>query len=337
MVSSLLTYRLDLRRTISKKSKKQWYKVRRKINKYLRVARRIADYSIQNRGEKITSKTVKHLGKIPSSIANQTVKKYKNNFKCKTASNVNLIVPACSTVKYPSVTYDEISRVLTIKPLKLSLHWYCPIWFNKICQVELNNRYCYITVSVENHNKKEYKNKIGVDLNIKHNLATVGNPKTKEVNFLGKDFIYRRAKYKAIRQRWQKQGRLNKIKQMNNKEQRVMRNLNHQLSRDIINIAKKDKAIIAVENLKGIRQNAKSNRSFCWFLHSWAFYQLRQFLEYKTLLEGLEVVAVDPKYTSQDCSSCGERTKCNGKWYRCSHCHLEIHRDENASYNVAKR
>ena len=124
---------------------------------------------------------------------------------------------------------------------------------------------------------------------------------------------------------------------MNNKEQRVMRNLNHQLSRDIINIAKKDKAIIAVENLKGIRQTAKSSRSFCWFLHSWAFYQLRQFLEYKTLLEGLEVVAVDPKYTSQDYSSCGERTKCNGKRYRCSHCYLEIHRDENASYNVAKR
>ena len=143
--------------------------------------------------KKITSKTVKHLGKIPSSIANQTVKKYKNNFKCKTASNVNLIVPACSTVKYPSVTYDEISRVLTIKSLKLSLHWYCPIWFNKICQVELNNRYCYITVPD------------------------------------------------------------------------------------------------------------------------------------------------DPKYTSQDCSSCGERTKCNGKRYCCSHCHLEIYRDENASYNVAKR
>ena len=337
MVSSLLTYRLDLQRTISKKSKKQWYKVRRKLNKYLRVARKIANYSIQNRGEKITSKTVKHLGKIPSIIACQTVKKYKNNFKCKTASNVNLIVPACSTVKYPSVIYDEISRVLTIKPLKLSLYWYCPIWINKICQVELNNRYCYITVSVENHNKKEYKNKIGVDLNIKHNLATVGNPKTKEVNFLGKDFIYRRAKYKAIRQRWQKQGRLNKIKQMNNKEQRVMRNLNHQLSREIINIAKKDKAIIVVENLKGIRQTAKTNQSFCWFLHSWAFYQLRQFLEYKTLLEGLEVVAVDPKYTSQDCSSCGERNKCSGKRYRCSHCNLKIHRDENASYNIAKR
>jgi transposase len=68
-------------------------------------------------------------------------------------------------------------------------------------------------LTVENHNKKEYKNKIGVDLNIKYNLATVGNPKTNEVNFLGKDFIYRRVKYKAIRQRWKKQGILNKIKQ----------------------------------------------------------------------------------------------------------------------------
>ena len=334
---SLLTYKLDLRRTISKKGKKHWYRARRRVNKYLRVSRRIAEYSIKNRSQKITSKSVKSLGIIPSTIANQIIRKYKNNFKCKTVSNVNLVVPACSTVKYPSVTYDELSQVLIIKPLKLTLNWFCPVWFNKICQVELNNQYCYITISVGDHNKKKWKNKIGVDLNVKHNLASVGNPKTREISYLGKDFIYKRVKYKAIRQRWQKQGRENKIKQMNNKEQRVMRNLNHQLSREIIDIAKKEKSKIVIEDLKGIRQTARTNKSFRWFLHSWAFYQLRMFLEYKTKLEGLEVVAVDPKYTSQNCSSCGERTKCNGKRYVCSHCGLKIHRDENASYNIANR
>jgi len=51
-------------------------------------------------------------------------------------------------------------------------------------------------------NDKEYKNMIGVDLNIKHNLASVGNPSNKTVMYLGKDYIYKRVKYKEIRRRF---------------------------------------------------------------------------------------------------------------------------------------
>ncbi len=182
----LLTYKIHIQRHFVRKyRKKRWYIVRRRINKYLRVARRIAHCSIRHKKDKITSKTVKHLGKIPSTVANQIIRKYKNNKKCKKITRVNLIVPACSTAKYPSVVHNKEKKVLLIKPLKLSVRWRCPIEYLKINQVELNNTYCYITVTVEDAEKQNYQEMIGVDLNIKHNLAAVGNPKTKQVSYLG--------------------------------------------------------------------------------------------------------------------------------------------------------
>ena len=201
----------------------------------------------------------------------------------------------------------------------------------------MNKDYAYVCMTVDKKEVKKYKNMLGVDLNIKHNLASIGNPDTKYIKYLGRDYIYKRVKYKEIRKRFQKQGRLWKVKEMNNKEQRVMNDLNHKLSNKIVNIAKKQKANIAFEKLKNVRKTAKVSRNFRYFLNSWQFYTLQSFVEYKSMLERIKTVYVDPKYTSQICSNCGKINKCNSKKYICSNCKLHIHRDENASYNIANR
>lgn len=333
-VMAILTYKIRVDRFFKRKGKNIWYSQRKKINKYLRVARRVAKYSIKHRSEKLTSKDVKHLGKIPGAISNQIIRKYKNNKKCKKVTNVNLIVPGGSTRTYPHVVHNK--GVLNIKPLKMNLKWVCPVKYQKINQVELNNKYCYVYVTVDEKEKRKYKGKIGVDLNIRHNLATVGNPVSKKVDFLGKGHIYQRAKYIAIRRRLQRQGRLVRVKQMGDKEYRVMRDLNQRITTEILNLAKEQKADIAIEDLTGIR-NGKCSKSFKRFLNAWSFYQLRLDLQYKCDLQGLNLIPVDPKYTSQDCSECGFRNKPNGKLYECKDCGLKIHRDENASYNIAKK
>lgn len=62
-----------------------------------------------------------------------------------------------------------------------------------------------------------------------------------------------------------------------------------------------------------------------------------QILSYKAEEAGRRVVGVDPKYTSQDCSSCGSRNKIPiGRPYECA-CGLVLNRDLNAALNVLFR
>ncbi|WP_238987026.1 transposase [Lyngbya aestuarii] len=83
------------------------------------------------------------------------------------------------------------------------------------------------------------------------------------------------------------------------------------------------------EDLTGIRNRTNTqprNKIERRRSNSWAFYQLRQFLEYKGVKEGVEVVAISPRYTSQTCHKCLHIHPEQGKSYRssktfkCGHC-----------------
>ena len=54
---------------------------------------------------------------------------------------------------------------------------------------------------------------------------------------------------------------------------------------------------------------------------------------------GRQVVKVDPKYTSQTCSNCGEIVKkdLSVRVHECSHCGLILDRDVNAAKNILAR
>ena len=92
-----------------------------------------------------------------------------------------------------------------------------------------------------------------------------------------------------------------------------------------------------MEDLTGIRNTAKSSRAFKKFLHSWGFYQLRTFVEYKASMVGLETNFVCPRYTSQMCFNCKRKMKVIGKEYKCPDidCGWFEHRDVNAAFNIA--
>jgi putative transposase len=68
----------------------------------------------------------------------------------------------------------------------------------------------------------------------------------------------------------------------------------------------------------------------------------RQFLSilaYKAACAGKRVEAVNPAYTSQDCSGCGERLQISlsVRTYVCTTCGLMLDRDENAARNIVWR
>jgi putative transposase len=59
-------------------------------------------------------------------------------------------------------------------------------------------------------------------------------------------------------------------------------------------------------------------------------------LAFKTACAGKRVEAVNPAYTSQDCSDCGERIlkSLSVRRHVCTHCGLVMDRDENAARNI---
>ena len=114
-----------------------------------------------------------------------------------------------------------------------------------------------------------------------------------------------------------------------------MKDLNHKISRKIVDMAQVQHAALVFEDLGGIRRPRKQHRSFKYALHSWSFYQLQTFVEYKAKLLGVPVLYVDPAYTSQDCSRCGTRGQRTGKDFKCPTCGHVDHADVNAAFNIA--
>lgn len=88
-------------------------------------------------------------------------------------------------------------------------------------------------------------------------------------------------------------------------------------------------------NVKGMLKN------HCLAKHisdaSWN--KLIQLTTYKAESAGGQVVKVDAKYTSQNCSGCGERVSKTlaDRTHCCPHCGLVMDRDENAAVNILSR
>ena len=162
------------------------------------------------------------------------------------------------------------------------------------------------------------------------------DPKSGKVLKLGKKSGHICKKYKYIRRRLQQEGKFKDLKRLKNKQSRQTKDLNHKISRKIVNEAIKKKAGIVLEDLKGIRSTAKTARSFKYALNSWSFFQLNEFILYKAKLHGIPVVKIDPRYTSQQCSRCGLLGERRKKIFKCSCGHVE-NADVNASFVISLR
>lgn len=107
----------------------------------------------------------------------------------------------------------------------------------------------------------------------------------------------------------------------------------HQHSRRLIN----QYGFIAVEDLSVNRMVHNHHLSKSILDAAWA--EFAQFISYKAEWAGREFVAVNPAYTSQDCSHCGYRQvmPLPDRVYHCPNCELELDRDHNAALNIIAR
>jgi len=130
------------------------------------------------------------------------------------------------------------------------------------------------------------------------------------------------------------------LKKLSGKVNRFNRDVNHIISKNIVAKAKRTGKAIALEDLKGIRSQIRVRKGQRNRQHSWGFYQLRSFIEYKAVLSGVPVIFVDPRGTSHICPECGineRRNRPNRDTFKCVQCGFAGPADHIAAINIAAR
>jgi putative transposase len=301
--------------------------------------------------------------KLPSAVSNQDIREVKalyKRFKKSGSKKDNLEFKPNQPICYNNQNYKIKGHFISV-PLyvnKSSRCWF-PVVQNKTLDKLSNaikdgaklgraslfykNKKYYFAVTLSiNVKESNGKNIMGIDIGLNQlAVASVVNSKGRELNrafYSGKKAGYIRRRYKSFRKQLGKAKKPSKIRAIGNKESRYIKDLNHKISRELINLAVQEEvSTVVMENLKNIRKTAKSSKRADKNLNSWAFYELQQFIEYKAKLAGIKVIYVNPQYTSQKCSKCGTVEKSNRQrnLYSCN-CGNNIHADLNASRNISR-
>ena len=208
-----------------------------------------------------------------------------------------------------------------------------------------------VNIQVKNDAPSPQKSQavIGVDLGRRDVAVT-----SEGESFSGQQITQVRDRYSRVRASLQKKAsegtrstrrRARQILQrLSGRERRFQSWVNHNVSKHIVGKAKESGCSIAIEDLTGIRERTNEqprNKTERRRSNSWAFFQLRTFLDYKALGAGVEVIKVNPAYTSQTCHKCLHIHPVKGKSYRsgktfnCQHCNWKGDADLNGA-NVIK-
>jgi putative transposase len=104
----------------------------------------------------------------------------------------------------------------------------------------------------------------------------------------------------------------------------------HKLTRELVDTH----GLIAIEDLP--LDFMTGNSHLARSAHDAGLGEFRQLLQYKAEEAGTEVVAVNPRNTSQQCSGCGAvvEKKLSVRVHACPHCGLTLNRDVNAARNI---
>ena len=256
---------------------------------------------------------------------------------------------------FGSIVYDP--RILSFKGLDtasintvrgriripMTMGKYGKIPFDRIkgqCDLVRKNKLFYLMVAVEMKEETpiEPKDIIGVDMGIE-NIAVDSTGK-----YYSGDEIKKVREYHAdLRSRLQSVGTKSArrhLKKLSGKESRFVRNINHIISKEIMQKAKGTSSAIAIENLEGIRMRTTVGIGSRYIHNSWSFHQLRSFIEYKAKEMGILVIAIDPHNTNRECPKCHTTDRKNRperSLFRCVSCGFWGEADFIAFHNIRNR
>ena len=147
-----------------------------------------------------------------------------------------------------------------------------------------------------------------------------------------------RGKYFWLRRKLGREKKLRAIKKIGDKERRVVNDELHKIAKDIVDEAERHNAIIAIGDLKGVRnkrRGRKANRK----VNSMPSHKLKEYIKYKAFERGIAVVEVPEFNTSKQCSRCGSmRTERPSQGlFICKDCGYQVNADVNGAKNILKR
>lgn len=201
-----------------------------------------------------------------------------------------------------------------------------------LCKHRDGQYYIHIQLTDEAPKPTQSSNVIGVDFGRRDIAHT-----SEGDSWSGQQIQKVRDKFARVRASLQSKGTKNakrRLKRLSGRERRFQAWVNHTISRSIINRAIATNAAVAIEELTGIRERTNHqprNKTERRRSNNWAFYQLRMYLSYKAVMEGVSVILVNPAYTSQTCHQClhiGIRTS---KRFKCGNCGWHGDADLNGS------
>jgi putative transposase len=198
--------------------------------------------------------------------------------------------------------------------------------------------YLFATVNVSEETPYEPDDYLGVDLGIAR-IATDSDGQS----FSGAHTRNLRKRHRRLRSRLQQRqtkSAKRRLRARKQKEARYAADVNHQISKQLVEKAKRTKRAIVLEELSGIRQRVRVQKLRRAEVGSWSFGQLRAFVEYKAKIAGVPVITVDPRNTSRQCSSCDYTDKHNRrsqKVFQCRQCGFARNADVNAALNIRGR
>lgn len=324
-------------------------------DEYIGLINAIVDYfDGQGAVQELTSATVK--APLPSALKNQCIsdaksiyKKFLKDVRKKGSATLPILkkpVAVWNNQNYKVLNdHIEFPMLLNGKSMRFSVAAIIP----KEMFAELQNRKLgTLRVTKKNRtwiaqiayeapeNEPLIGQVMGVDLGLK--CPAVCATESGKIKFVGngRKNKYLRRFYREKRRSIGKAKKLKALKRLNNKEQRVMRDIDHKMSREIVNFAiNSGVSTIKLENLANIRKATRKSRKNEHNLHTWSFYRLANYIEYKAKLAGITVEYVNPAYTSQRCPICGKYNHAEDRRYTCE-CGYHAHRDIVGAINICR-
>jgi len=248
-----------------------------------------------------------------------------------------------------SIAYD--SRIMTYKPNNVVSLWciggrqkidfvchnpdYIPYIKGEADLVYKKGKfYLFQTVDVPEDDMEDIEEFIGIDFGLTDICVTSDG-----VKFSADGLNKYREHRQKVRSSIQSKGTRNSrklLKRLSGKEKTHANIVNHTIAKSIVQSAKEQGKGIAIEDLTGIRFTSKRrNKKFRAKLGKWSFSMLRQYIEYKSLLNGVKCIAVRPNYTSQTCSSCKSIGKRTNKVFKCTNTNCGVD-SIDADFNASK-